>query len=240
MPPVQFIPENAFSGCTSLTNVDLPEGLKSIEFGAFSDCTSLTNVDLPESLKSIGSYAFHNCTSLSLVAIPASVTEIGEQAFENIHPTAVICLTENSNLTKDDLVSKGAPENSRVITISNELHALISRHQPKHQNILALGIEIISGEKAGEKICLADITGFIQKHLGENNKFATDFHQFKTFSQAIILEELYTQLSATATETHPTKATQTIDVQDFAEAIRNKFQILRKTTFTQNPRFKNA
>ena len=134
--PTCNLSQNAFSGCTSLTNVDLPEGLKSIEFGAFSDCTSLTNVDLPESLKSIGSYAFHNCTSLSLVAIPASVTEIGETAFLEISPTAVFFLSENSKFTKDDLVSKGAPENSRVITVSNALYALISRHQSKHQNIL--------------------------------------------------------------------------------------------------------
>ena len=120
----------------------------------------------------------------------------------------------SSKFTKDDLVSKGAPENSRVITVSNALYALISRHQSKHQNILFEIIKSINLNNPAT-ISLADLDAYLQKPLGTNNSFAILFTQFKTFSQAFILEELYPQLEAIdiANETQPPEAVQTIDLR---------------------------
>ena len=44
---VTEILEHAFEGCTSLTNVNIPEGVTSLD-QAFNYCTSLTNVNIPE------------------------------------------------------------------------------------------------------------------------------------------------------------------------------------------------
>ena len=52
-----------------------------IESGAFSDCTSLTSITIPNSVTSIKRYAFSGCTNLKSVSIPSSVTSIGENAF---------------------------------------------------------------------------------------------------------------------------------------------------------------
>ncbi len=52
-----------------------------IESGAFSDCTSLTSITIPNSVTSIKGYAFSGCTNLKSVSIPSSVTSIGENAF---------------------------------------------------------------------------------------------------------------------------------------------------------------
>src|ERR1039457_4698583 len=41
---------------------------------AFAGCTSLTNVTIPNSVTSIGSWAFESCASLTNVTIPNSVT----------------------------------------------------------------------------------------------------------------------------------------------------------------------
>ena len=73
----------AFWACTSLTSITIPDGVTSIGSFAFSYCTSLTSVTIPNSVTSIEDYAFHDCTSLTSVTIPNSVTEIGQSAFCN-------------------------------------------------------------------------------------------------------------------------------------------------------------
>ena len=53
----------------------------SIEFGAFSGCTGLTSITIPNSVTSIGEAAFFNCAGLTSITIPNSVTSIGMYAF---------------------------------------------------------------------------------------------------------------------------------------------------------------
>ena len=71
----------AFSSCTELTSVTIPDGVTSIGNSTFSDCTSLETVTIPNSVTHIYSRAFYNCTSLKEVTIPASVTSIRDYAF---------------------------------------------------------------------------------------------------------------------------------------------------------------
>ena len=49
----------AFSDCTNLTSIIIPNSVMSIGEGAFSDCTSLTNITIPDSVTSISSYSFN-------------------------------------------------------------------------------------------------------------------------------------------------------------------------------------
>jgi hypothetical protein len=74
---------SAFSGCTALQDISLPQGLTSIDSSAFSGCSALTQIDLPASLTSIGSSAFYNCDALKELTVPASVTSIEYKAFSN-------------------------------------------------------------------------------------------------------------------------------------------------------------
>ena len=73
---VSSISYSAFSGCTSLTSMNIPDSVTTIGFSAFSGCTSLTSVTIPDSVTSIGQDAFRECTSLASVTIPDSVTSI--------------------------------------------------------------------------------------------------------------------------------------------------------------------
>ena len=80
-PGVTVIYPEAFSRCTSLTSVTLPEGLKEIGEEAFSYCTSLTSIILPEGLFFLGGFAFLGCTSLSSVTLPWGLSTIGAETF---------------------------------------------------------------------------------------------------------------------------------------------------------------
>lgn len=65
---------DAFSSCTSLTSITIPDSITSIGTSAFQNCTSLTSITIPDSVTSIGDSAFQNCTSLTNITIPDSVT----------------------------------------------------------------------------------------------------------------------------------------------------------------------
>ena len=78
---VKSIGNYAFSDCTSLTSVTIPDSVTSIGNYAFAYCTSLTSVTIPDSVTSIGYRAFYSCDSLTSVIIPDSVTGIGRDAF---------------------------------------------------------------------------------------------------------------------------------------------------------------
>ena len=75
------IDNKAFSKCTSLTSITIPESVTSIGYDAFYHCSSLTSVTIPNSVTSIGSYAFWGCSSLTSITIPKSVTSIGSNPF---------------------------------------------------------------------------------------------------------------------------------------------------------------
>lgn len=81
---VTFIDAYAFKECTGLTSVTFAEEsqLTTIE-GVFYNCTGLTSIEIPASVTSIGNYAFASCTSLTSIEIPASVTSIGTSAFNS-------------------------------------------------------------------------------------------------------------------------------------------------------------
>ena len=79
--PVTGIGYKAFSGCSGLKNVTIPDSVTEISSYAFNDCTGLKSVTIPNSVTSIGNLAFCGCSGLKNVTIPDSVTSIGNAAF---------------------------------------------------------------------------------------------------------------------------------------------------------------
>ena len=85
----------AFYDCSSLTAINIPEGVTSIGYDAFSNCSSLTAINIPESVTSIGISAFEPCSRLTYINIPKGVTEIGYTAFYNCTGLTAINIPEN-------------------------------------------------------------------------------------------------------------------------------------------------
>ena len=78
---VTSIGERAFSCCSGLTSITIPNSVTTIGSEAFRSCTGLTSVTIPNSVTTIDSYAFYRCTGLNSVNIPNSVTTISDKAF---------------------------------------------------------------------------------------------------------------------------------------------------------------
>lgn len=84
----------AFSYCSSLTSVVIPNGVRSIGGRAFQDCKALYSVTIPSSVVSIGWEAFLGCSSLLSIIIPESVTEIGDCAFYDCSSLISVAIPE--------------------------------------------------------------------------------------------------------------------------------------------------
>ena len=82
---VTYIGAYAFYGCTSLTDIDIPDCVTSIGNGAFGECSKLQEIIIPDSVTSIGGRAFYMCDSLTKVCIPNGVTSISDDTFAACH-----------------------------------------------------------------------------------------------------------------------------------------------------------
>ncbi len=91
---VTSIKSIAFRGCTGLTSITIPESVTSIS-NAFWGCTGLTSITIPESVTRIGNSAFSGCTGLTSITIPNSVTSIGEWAFRGCTGLTFITIPES-------------------------------------------------------------------------------------------------------------------------------------------------
>ena len=65
----------------SVTYNSTTYNVTSIDWLAFSGCTGLTSITIPNSVTDIGMYAFHGCIGLTSITIPCSATHVGEGSF---------------------------------------------------------------------------------------------------------------------------------------------------------------
>ncbi len=56
---VTVIDTEAFSSCSNITSITIPDGIKSIGYYAFLSCSSLTSITIPDSVTQIKPYAFY-------------------------------------------------------------------------------------------------------------------------------------------------------------------------------------
>lgn len=91
---VKVIGVGAFSNCASITSIEIPDGVTSIESWAFGYCLSLINIKIPMEVTNIGDYAFYYCSELTKIEIPAKVTSIGNEVFGNCNSLTSIEIPE--------------------------------------------------------------------------------------------------------------------------------------------------
>ena len=94
---VTSIGKYAFSSCTGLTNITIPESVMSIGDYAFEGCTDLMSITISDSVMKIGKGAFCNCTALTSITIPNHIENIGDEAFRG---TGLTDITIPDRVTK--------------------------------------------------------------------------------------------------------------------------------------------
>ena len=72
---------NTFWGGSGLSEVILPNSLKSIGSSTFYGCSSLESISLPSQLETIEAGAFNECLALKDIVIPCSVVNITGSIF---------------------------------------------------------------------------------------------------------------------------------------------------------------
>ena len=92
---VTSIGDHAFDLCRSMISLTIDDATTSIGEGAFRECRDLTTLKLGEHITTIGEYAFYECYELDNVIIPDSVTSIGRSAFACCHQLKTLKLGEN-------------------------------------------------------------------------------------------------------------------------------------------------
>lgn len=115
---ISRLEQNAFYGCSALTEISLPSSLTDIYNGAFQDCSSLTKVLNLENTKLtfISNSVFRYCSSLTEISLPAGVTSIGSFAFQG---NSFEKITFPASLTSIGSSFYGCKKLKRVINIEN-------------------------------------------------------------------------------------------------------------------------
>ncbi|MFQ8923071.1 MAG: leucine-rich repeat protein, partial [Clostridium paraputrificum] len=85
---VTTIEDYAFKGTSSLTNVTLGKGITIIRRFAFSN-SGITSIEIPDSVTTIERYAFNGTSSLTNVTLGNGLETIGNSAFENSGITSI-------------------------------------------------------------------------------------------------------------------------------------------------------
>ncbi len=132
--------EVTITGCDTAASGELviPSAIEgypvtSIGDWAFSSCTSLASITIPNSVTSIGVCAFSLFDSLTSITIPNSVTSIGEDAFWYCDSlTSINVDSNNATYSSIDgvLYSKGktelirCPEGKTSVTIPNSVTSI--------------------------------------------------------------------------------------------------------------------
>ena len=88
---VTVISNSAFSFCTSLTSVVIPNSVTTIESFAFRGCSSLTSITIPSSVSTLGAHAFWGSSALkNIYCYIEEPLSVGALTFGNVPESCVV------------------------------------------------------------------------------------------------------------------------------------------------------
>lgn len=119
---VMNIKDNAFSACSGLTSIEIPNSVTSIGYNAFYNCNSLTSISFGNNLITIGIYAFDKCTSLTSITLPSNLLNLGTGSFQNC--SGLISVSIPNSVTNIGSWAFSNCKNLISVTIPNSLTTL--------------------------------------------------------------------------------------------------------------------
>ena len=165
----------AFSGCYSLTHINIPDSVTSIGNGAFNYCYSLIQINIPDSVTSIENNAFNGCNSFTHINIPDGVTSISASAFQNCYSLTQINIPDGVTS-----IGNGAFQNCHSLTQINIPDGVTSIGNGAFQNCYSLtqinipdGVTSIGNNAFNYCGCLNDILLESKPTLANTNAFVS-------------------------------------------------------------------
>ena len=115
------IGDNAFSYCSNLTSVIIPNGLKIIGCNAFEG-SSISSISISNSVTTIGEESFRNCEKLKSIDIPNGVIKIECRLFEGCHNLTSVNISNSVKEIKGEVFKNCTALSS--ITIPNSVTSM--------------------------------------------------------------------------------------------------------------------
>lgn len=95
-----IIAEYAFSECTNIIHISIPNSMTTINSEAFRGCVGLVSVIISNSVTDIEAYAFEDCNSLKEIKIPVSA-KIQRSSFDGCSNIEKVTLTKGTGTMQD-------------------------------------------------------------------------------------------------------------------------------------------
>ena len=149
---VTIIGNQAFSYCSGLTSITIPNSVTSIGNYAFDGCSGLTSITIPNSVTSIGNWVFYGCSGLTSLTFPNSVTSIGERAFDGC--SGLTSITIPNSVTSIGQYAFRGCKNLTSVTIPN--------------SVTSIGNQAFSGCSGRTAVHITDLASWCYISFGDN------------------------------------------------------------------------
>ena len=162
-----LIPEGTFSGCTSLSDITLPDWVQTIEAKAFAGCTALEQINIPASVTSVASDAF---TGAGIKKVVYGGTKDNISVITNCFDTSVVIDAADADAAKA-LVDAG-------YTVTDPLAALTVSGEFTYKTVGNYSWEFVGATRTLTVTLTAAGSDYRERHI--EGLIAQD--DFKTFA----------------------------------------------------------
>ena len=140
--------DDAFNGCSQLTNLRLPKSLKKVGARAFKDCAQLRQVNLPTSVNVIGEEAFSGCKLMTAFELPNEISTIEKGTFKDCQVLLSIDLPISVEKIGDEAFAGCTKLSSFTVSTFHPSHIQLGTSVFGGVNLASAKLTVMQGTKA--------------------------------------------------------------------------------------------